>query len=521
MSDPALRAGMMARHRRAWPLSTAAEQAAVALAAAAARTNRSLTHMPQSLVRHLDLAMPCRPRGCLAAAGLTATGRLGRAKAPLPAASPLPGRPAVHASPLLLRLANRCRGLCQHGHRRQRAHRLLAVVPANPDRIWLGPGRDGGCLLVRLCGVGGVEPADRPPDGQGRPAPRHGARRFADGRGAAAGTADARALASLPDDRGVGRGRQRVSWLFRPILVPAQLVRAPARPGDGHRLCRRWHWLDQSVAGGRAVDRGRRLAQRLFGAGRAGAGRAGADQPGVAQAPGRSRFGARWRSGRGSGSGGRANIVDAAWASIDWTLARAVRTARFWWIALGYFCGLYAWYAVQVHQTKYLLEIGVSPSLAAWALGLVSLAGIPGQIALGHLSDRIGREWAWAAGGLGFAICYLALIAMQYAPSALLLYVMIAAQGVLGYGLTSVLGAIVLEIFQGRHYGSIFGSLMLAALAGGAAGPWLTGVLYDANGNYTLAFAIGAAISVLSTLAIWRAAPRKVRMVAGRLPRRP
>src|SRR5215510_12932477 len=97
-----------------------------------------------------------------------------------------------------------------------------------------------------------------------------------------------------------------------------------------------------------------------------------------------------------------ANVVDAAWAGVDWTLARAARTARFWWIVLGYFCALYAWYAVQVHQTKYLLEIGFSASLAAWALGLVSLAGIPGQIALGALSDRFGREWAWAAGGLGF-----------------------------------------------------------------------------------------------------------------------
>src|SRR4051812_36423113 len=29
------------------------------------------------------------------------------------------------------------------------------------------------------------------------------------------------------------------------------------------------------------------------------------------------------------------NVVDPAWAEIDWTLARAVRTARFWWLALG------------------------------------------------------------------------------------------------------------------------------------------------------------------------------------------
>lgn len=71
------------------------------------------------------------------------------------------------------------------------------------------------------------------------------------------------------------------------------------------------------------------------------------------------------------------NVVDAAWAGVDWTLARALRTTRFWWLALGYFFGLYVWYAVQVHQTKYLLEIGFSSSVAVWALGAVSLLGIP------------------------------------------------------------------------------------------------------------------------------------------------
>ena len=71
-------------------------------------------------------------------------------------------------------------------------------------------------------------------------------------------------------------------------------------------------------------------------------------------------------------------IVDPDWAAIDWTLQRAIRTARFWWISLGYFGGLYIWYAVQVHQTKYLLDIGFSPGVAVWALGAVSLLGIPG-----------------------------------------------------------------------------------------------------------------------------------------------
>jgi MFS family permease len=130
------------------------------------------------------------------------------------------------------------------------------------------------------------------------------------------------------------------------------------------------------------------------------------------------------------------NVVDPEWAGTDWTLARAMRTARFWWIALGYFGGLYIWYAVQVHQTKYLLDIGFSPSVAVWALGAVSLLGIPGQIALGHLSDRVGREWVWAASCLGFAICFAALIALAHVQSLALVYLMVLAQGTLGYGLT-------------------------------------------------------------------------------------
>ena len=213
----------------------------------------------------------------------------------------------------------------------------------------------------------------------------------------------------------------------------------------------------------------------------------------------------------------RTNVVDPAWVAVDWTLARALRTARFWWIVVGYVTGMFVWYAVQVHQTKYLVEIGFGVSDAAWALGFVSFAAIPGQIGFGHLSDRIGREWIWTVGCAGFAVCYLALLLMAHAPTPTLLYLMIASQGVLGYSLTSVIGAIPAEIFEGRHYGTIFGTLMLAAIAGGAAGPWVTGLLHDGTGSYTRAFWIAIGCCALSAMAIWLAAPREVRAVAGRV----
>lgn len=211
------------------------------------------------------------------------------------------------------------------------------------------------------------------------------------------------------------------------------------------------------------------------------------------------------------------NIVDTHWASIEWTLPLALRTARFWWLMIAYSCITFAWYAVQVHQTKYLTELGFEPLTAAWALGIVSVVAIPGQIFLGALSDRIGREWIWTIACTGFVICYTALIALEHSPTPALLYLMVFSQGLLGYAVTSVMGPIAAEIFEGKHYGSIFGTLTVALIGGGAVGPWLTGVIHDATGSYRPAFALAMACSIVSAAAVWIAAPRKVRVVPGRL----
>ncbi|CAN5899447.1 MFS transporter [soil metagenome] len=211
------------------------------------------------------------------------------------------------------------------------------------------------------------------------------------------------------------------------------------------------------------------------------------------------------------------NIVDVAWTSTEWTVAKAVCTARFWWLVVGFTCALFAWYAVQVHQTKYLIEVGFTPIVAAWGLGIVSVVAIPGQIGLGALSDRIGREWIWTVGCAGFVVSYAALIALEHAPSHLLLYVMVISQGSLGYAMTSVMGPIVAEIFEGPHFGSIFGTLTIALVSGGAAGPWVSGVIHDVTGSYRLSFIVAIACCVVSAVAIWLAGPRQIRLVPGRV----
>ncbi len=204
-----------------------------------------------------------------------------------------------------------------------------------------------------------------------------------------------------------------------------------------------------------------------------------------------------------------AGAAPASGPGAEWTLRRALRSAPLWWISGAYFCGLIAWYLVQVHQTKYLTEIGISPEAAAYALGFVPLTGIVGQVVLGHLSDRIGREWAYTISALGFAACYALLMLMRTYPSPLLMYLMVAAQGGLGYGLTSVFGAIPAEIFRGPAFGTIFGIISIASNFGAAVGAWIGGVSQDLYGSYSPAFFLGIVVSLVSIACIWLAAPRK------------
>ena len=198
-------------------------------------------------------------------------------------------------------------------------------------------------------------------------------------------------------------------------------------------------------------------------------------------------------------------------AEAEWTLASAIRTARYWYLWLGMFFALFAWYCIQVHQTKFLLDVGFSPTTAAWALTLVSVTGIGGLIGLGHLSDRIGREWGWTAACGGYVVCYALLLVLEHVPSAALMYIMVASQGLLGYGIAALFGSVAADLFQGPRFGTIFGTLSLGAGLGAAAGPWVGGIVFDLGGSYAPAFALAICFSFASAACIWLAAPRNVR----------
>lgn len=196
-------------------------------------------------------------------------------------------------------------------------------------------------------------------------------------------------------------------------------------------------------------------------------------------------------------------------APDGWTLKRAACTAPFWLMAGMFYSALFAWYAILVHQTKYLQDLGFSTEFASYALGLVPLFGVTGQLSLGALSDRIGREWIWTIGCLGFALCYVLLMLLRHAPGPALVWLMVLAQGGLGYSIVSVYGAIPADVFRGGQYGLIFGCLSFFGSLGASSGPFLLGRVHDWTGRYDGGFLLAMGFSLLSVAFVWLARGRR------------
>jgi MFS family permease len=147
---------------------------------------------------------------------------------------------------------------------------------------------------------------------------------------------------------------------------------------------------------------------------------------------------------------------------------------------------------------------------------MVPMFGVGGQLMLGALSDRIGREWIWTLGCTGFFICYLLMFVLARNPDPLIVWGLVFAQGFLGYGMTPALGAVPADLFQGRSYGRIFGVAAIFGSSGASLGPWVFGLIYDRTGSYDVACLMAMSMCVASAALIWMAGPRRVRKVGRR-----
>ncbi|MFC1932242.1 MFS transporter [Chloroflexota bacterium] len=212
-------------------------------------------------------------------------------------------------------------------------------------------------------------------------------------------------------------------------------------------------------------------------------------------------------------------IVDKKWTSTDWTLARAIKTRRFWFLFTQTFIAGIAYNTILVHTVAFIVDVGYSKMLAASIFALVGVLAVMSALG-GVISDRIGRELSYTLGIIGMCVAVFALISVRDTSSPWMLYLFAVLFGACQGVDRPIIMAAKADVFRGQHLGMIMGFNNLGYGVGAAIGSWLAGYIFDVSGSYTLAFVIVVLCLIVSAILIWAAAPRKVRVVGGKVRQR-
>jgi MFS family permease len=203
-------------------------------------------------------------------------------------------------------------------------------------------------------------------------------------------------------------------------------------------------------------------------------------------------------------------IVDHAWAARPWTLRDATRTRTFWFLFVAFFLQSVSGELMIVHQVAYVVGLGYSKVLAASTFGLAYFFAIGGMFFWGAASDRWGRERMFIVATVSILLG-LGLLMSLGGGSLWPLYGFVVFYG-FGFGSRAPLFlAVAADIFQGKNFGSIVGTITAAFGLGGALGPWLGGWIFDVLRSYQMAFVLAAVAACGSGLFVWLAAPRRIR----------
>ncbi len=180
---------------------------------------------------------------------------------------------------------------------------------------------------------------------------------------------------------------------------------------------------------------------------------------------------------------------------------RLLRDARFWTIALCYFCAVLVEMAVFIHQVAYAEEYGIGRVAAASSLGIIGIASIVGRFFFGWLSDRI-HDVKHAA-FLGLAVMTAGMGILLFAKTIGLFYLYAFVFG-FGYGsIGPMLPILMADRFGRKVLGTAYGLVTFFAVGlGGFVGPIFGGLMYDTFGSYLYAWRINFVMLTITTVLI-------------------
>jgi predicted MFS family arabinose efflux permease len=189
----------------------------------------------------------------------------------------------------------------------------------------------------------------------------------------------------------------------------------------------------------------------------------------------------------------------------DPTAGEIVRSTAFWALLVVFTLPPLIGYLATIQHTLYLTARGFTAAEASLLLAVGGVLSASGRALAGLVADRWGGATAGFVSYSLSLVGVLCLLGMEAWPLRLLAYGYVLFVFLPLGSRATIVSVLVGRIAPRAQYGPIFGYLSIGNNLGAAAGPLLSGALYDRTGSY-LAIYLGAAgllVTALAALAVF------------------
>jgi MFS transporter, OFA family, oxalate/formate antiporter len=147
---------------------------------------------------------------------------------------------------------------------------------------------------------------------------------------------------------------------------------------------------------------------------------------------------------------------------------------------------------IMVHLVNYATDpgIGMNPLTAATLMSVIGAVSIGGRLLTGIGSDKIGLQRTLVFTSILLTLSFVILIFMK---SVWALYLFTVLFGICYGGEVSLVPLFVGKYWGTKNLATLVGFNSTANNIGGALGPWIAGIIFDATQSYEIAFISGAA----------------------------
>ncbi len=185
--------------------------------------------------------------------------------------------------------------------------------------------------------------------------------------------------------------------------------------------------------------------------------------------------------------------------SLKAALHEAAHHKGFVTMAIAFFvCGLQLVF-ITTHLPAYLMLCGQSPGLSATALATIGGFNAIGCYLLGWMGGKLPKQYL-----LGTVYILRSLFIVFYfmsAPTPTTTVIFAGAMGLLWLGTAPLVSGLIGSIFGLRYMATLSGIAFFSHQAGSFVGAWGGGLIFDAMGNYDMAWKIGVAIGLSAGIA--------------------